>query len=88
METIKNAIEGLIENLKTELETLRVQYIEMTEDWAIKDFNRLLKMKRKVSELDHLRAYANEVAYGLSDRNVCSEYSAQIKSLEKVITMI
>ena len=55
--------EGLIENLKTELETLRVQYIEMTKDWAIKDFNRLLKMKRKVLKLDEYRADASDVYY-------------------------
>jgi hypothetical protein len=34
---------GLIDTLKKETESLRIQYIEMTQVWAVKDFNALVK---------------------------------------------
>jgi hypothetical protein len=34
---------NLIDTLKKETETLRVQYIEMTKAWAVKDFNELVQ---------------------------------------------
>ena len=86
MEMKAKQVKNLIKNLKTELETLRVQYIEMTKEWAINDFNRLLKMKRKVSELDHLREYASEVYYKSREKSLFY-YNDSIIASGKIIKM-
>lgn len=56
---------GLIDTLKKETESLRVLYIEMTQVWAVKDFNALVQFSEdyhsgKFRELDKWNRMSND----------------------------
>ena len=54
---------GLIDTLKKETESLRVLYIEMTQVWAVKDFNALVQFATDY----HGGKFLKEDRWGCSD---------------------